>query len=536
MAVLDHLVSEAGQDSHTICFVDEDAGIPRRTLEAVAASAAQHGLHLVWLGSRAHEVPAATSLLVDLVTGRVGVGDRAGQSELSSPDAMSLDHAWRTARSMTAYVDEAAVLPASTAIPAVVRLPEVSSDFDDLDDVDAVLGRWSQSTGLRAQIGAGLDGVVTIDLREDGPHGLVAGTTGSGKSELLQSLICSLALNNPPSRINFLLVDYKGGAAFRECADLPHTVGYITDLTPALVSRALVSLGAEIASREQLLATYAAKDLVALEREHPDQAPPSLLICVDEFAALTAEVPEFVDGMVNIAQRGRSLGMHVLLATQRPAGVVTGNIRANTDLRIALRVSSEDDSRDVIDSPDAARISRATPGRAWVRRTGHGTAELVQAAWTGAQEPLDAAASAGRSIDIPVCYGGEFGPDLDDVATACGLSAEQVIERHMQSAHRVYMLGFAPGFPFIGGLDPALKMPRRASPRTRIPPGSVGIARDQSCVYPLETPGGWNLIGRTPVRLFDPAANPPCLLAPGDRVRFVRIDEPTYQTLLEAQP
>jgi inhibitor of KinA len=151
-------------------------------------------------------------------------------------------------------------------------------------------------------------------------------------------------------------------------------------------------------------------------------------------------------------------------------------------------------------------------------------------------EPLDAAASAGRSIDIPVCYGGEFGPDLDDVATACGLSAEQVIERHMQSAHRVYMLGFAPGFPFIGGLDPALKMPRRASPRTRIPPGSVGIARDQSCVYPLETPGGWNLIGRTPVRLFDPAANPPCLLAPGDRVRFVRIDEPTYQTLLEAQP
>ena len=151
-------------------------------------------------------------------------------------------------------------------------------------------------------------------------------------------------------------------------------------------------------------------------------------------------------------------------------------------------------------------------------------------------EPLDAAASAGRSIDIPVCYGGEFGPDLDDVAAACGLSAEQVIERHMQSAHRVYMLGFAPGFPFIGGLDPALKMPRRASPRTRIPPGSVGIARDQSCVYPLETPGGWNLIGRTPVRLFDPAANPPCLLAPGDRVRFVRIDEPTYQTLLEAQP
>ena len=99
---------------------------------------------------------------------------------------------------MTGYVDEAAVLPPSTAIPAVVRLPEVSSDFEDLDDTVAVLRRWYQSSGLRAQIGAGVDGAVTIDLREDGPHGLVAGTTGSGKSELLQSLICSLALNNPP--------------------------------------------------------------------------------------------------------------------------------------------------------------------------------------------------------------------------------------------------------------------------------------------------------------------------------------------------
>lgn len=396
-ALLDHLVSEDGGRGHTICFVDEDAGIARRTVEAVAGVAADRGLHLVWLGRDAAEVPAATSLLVDLATGRVGVADRGGLSHLEIPDAASLDFAWRAARLMTAYVDEAAVLPPSTAIPAVVRLPEVSGDVEDLDDVDAVTRRWLQSSGLRAQIGSGVDGVVTVDLREDGPHGLVAGTTGSGKSELLQSLLCSLALNNPPSRVNFLLVDYKGGAAFRECADLPHTVGYITDLTPALVQRALTSIGAEIASREHLLGTYGVKDLVQLERERPDVAPPSLLICVDEFAALTAEVPEFVDGMVNIAQRGRSLGMHVLLATQRPAGVVTGNIKANADLRISLRVSSADDSRDVIDSPEAARISRRTPGRAWLRRTGHGTAELVQSAWTGARQPL-----AGSEVPVLV--------------------------------------------------------------------------------------------------------------------------------------
>src|SRR5690606_39265865 len=128
----------------------------------------------------------------------------------------------------------------------------------------------------------------------------------------------------------------------------------------------------------------------ALERSHPDVAPPSMLICVDEFAALLAEVPEFVDGMVSIAQRGRSLGMHMLLATQRPAGVVTPQIKANTDLRIALRVASTDDSVDVIDAPDAAHISRRTPGRAWLRRTGHGTRELVQVAWVGAHEEVHA--------------------------------------------------------------------------------------------------------------------------------------------------
>ncbi|GAA4375049.1 FtsK/SpoIIIE domain-containing protein [Nocardioides caricicola] len=389
-ALLESLVAEDGNSGHTICFVDEHAGIPRRTVEAVAAAAPERNLHLVWLGAEPDEVPAATGLRIDLTTGEVGVRDRGGISRIETADVVTLDHAWRSARSMTGYVDEAAVLPASTAIPAVVRLPEVSSDFEDLDDIVAVLRRWSQSSGLRAQIGAGIDGTVTIDLREDGPHGLVAGTTGSGKSELLQSLICSLALNNPPSRMNFLLVDYKGGAAFRECADLPHTVGYITDLTPALVQRALTSLGAEITAREHLLGEYGVKDVVQLEREHPEAAVPSLLICVDEFAALTSEVPEFVDGMVNLAQRGRSLGMHVLLATQRPAGVVTGPIRANTDLRIALRVSSADDSRDVIDSPEAARISRRTPGRAWIRRTGHGTAELVQSAWTGARQPVDA--------------------------------------------------------------------------------------------------------------------------------------------------
>jgi inhibitor of KinA len=149
--------------------------------------------------------------------------------------------------------------------------------------------------------------------------------------------------------------------------------------------------------------------------------------------------------------------------------------------------------------------------------------------------PLEASAAGARVIKVPVCYGGEFGPDLDEVAVKCGLSAEEVIALHLASPHRVHMLGFSPGFPFIGGLDARLTMPRRATPRTRIPPGTVAMARDQTCIYPLETPGGWNLIGRTPLRLFDPAADSPCLLQPGDEIRFGRIDASAYRAMLEAR-
>jgi inhibitor of KinA len=145
---------------------------------------------------------------------------------------------------------------------------------------------------------------------------------------------------------------------------------------------------------------------------------------------------------------------------------------------------------------------------------------------------IDAHDVVPRVFEVPVWYGGEAGPDLEDVARQCGLSEADVVRRHGASPHRVYMLGFAPGFPFIGGLDPALAMPRRTTPRTHVPAGTVAIARDQTCIYPLETPGGWNLIGRTPLRLFDPAAAVPCLMGPGDAIRFVPIDEAAYRAML----
>lgn len=127
----------------------------------------------------------------------------------------------------------------------------------------------------------------------------------------------------------------------------------------------------------------------------------------------------------------------------------------------------------------------------------------------------------GRRVEIPVRYGGDAGPDLDDVAAHCGLSPEEVVRRHTQGEYVVYFIGFQPGFAYLGGLDEALHTPRRAEPRVAVPAGSVGIGGAQTGIYPLATPGGWQLIGHTALPLFDPQAEPPTLLAPGDRVRFV---------------
>lgn len=286
-----------------------------------------------------------------------------------TPDLV--DPAWltRVARSL-APVRDISGGDNDSVLPAACRLTEVMS-LEPLTS-DVIRARWAISPrSTEAMVGISLDGPFSIDIRRDGPHGLVAGTTGAGKSELLQSIVASLAVSNRPDGMTFVLVDYKGGAAFKDCADLPHTVGMVTDLDTHLVERALVSLGAELNRREHILAGSGAKDIedyIDLQAKRPALAAmPRLLIVIDEFASLARELPDFVTGLVNIAQRGRSLGIHLILATQRPSGVVSPEIRANTNLRIALRVTDGSESSDVIDAPDAGNISKNTPGRAYVR-------------------------------------------------------------------------------------------------------------------------------------------------------------------------
>jgi S-DNA-T family DNA segregation ATPase FtsK/SpoIIIE len=234
---------------------------------------------------------------------------------------------------------------------------------------DSLLQRWADAGTVSTPIGVSAFGSIEIDLLRDGPHLLVAGSTGSGKSELLRTLVAGLACHRPPDEVSFVLIDYKGGAAFAECSDLPHVLALVTDLDGHLTGRALSSLEAELRRRESAFASLSVSDL-ADYRRHPDSAAdplPRLILVVDEFATLAEELPTFLTGLIGIAQRGRSLGVHLVLATQRPAGVVSPEIKANTALRIALRVTDPGESSDIVGSDAAARISQHTPGRAHAR-------------------------------------------------------------------------------------------------------------------------------------------------------------------------
>ena len=277
--------------------------------------------------------------------------------------------------------------PVEAAAPDKVVLEEVTGRVDR----DAIGARWrlrpsrAGSDALPAVLGVRGRRAVTADLVGDGPHALMAGTTGSGKSELLTSWLLQLALGLPPSRLALVLVDYKGGAAFGPLARLPHTAGVLTDLDPAATARALASLEAEVRRRERVLARAGAKDVTAMS---PAQAPPRLVVAVDEFAALAAQHPDVLDCLVRVAAQGRSLGIHLVLATQRPAGAVSPAIRANTTLRVCLRVLDAGDSRDVLGHDGAAALA-PHPGRVLVEGAGDADGP-AQAPWCGSAAHLEA--------------------------------------------------------------------------------------------------------------------------------------------------
>lgn len=399
-----------------VLVLDDDLVEPARLI-ALAEDGPDFGIHCLWLARTIVRLPAACRTFVELgeARGKVGFVRTATSIPLLRLEHVDAPVAARLARALAPVHDAGARPLDESDLPRSAQLRELHP-VDLLGGDLAVTRAWAASgslvsawqpgterepTPLTAVVGQGIDGPAVIDLRAHGPHALVGGTTGSGKSEFLQSWIMSLAAQVSPDRLTFLMIDYKGGAAFAECVDLPHTVGLVTDLTPRLVRRALTSLRAELRYREELLAQHGAKDLSAMERRSDPAAPPVLVIVIDEFSALAAEVPEFVDGVIDVAQRGRSLGLHLIMATQRPAGVIKDNLRANTNLRVALRMADESDSADVIGVKDAAFFDAEAPGRG-AMKIGPGRISHFQAGYLGgrAQDGPATASVEVRSLGL----------------------------------------------------------------------------------------------------------------------------------------
>ena len=361
-----------------------DGTVPAGSASTVS-TALDVGVAIVTVAESMGAIPVPVRHVLE-VSGETGSRGRLRSAGLPGRDdtvldGLPLDVADGIAR------DLAGLTPARTRSRMPVDVPL----FDLVPGAERVgegvlSSNWSRSRqSLPVPLGVGPDGVEQVDLCRVGPHALVAGTTGAGKSELLRTWITGLALTHAPDRCSFLLVDYKGGAAFGEAAALPHTVGLVTDLDAGSTARALRSLTAELVRRERLLADRGVTDIGALPE---DVELARLVIVVDEFASLAEELPAFVPGLVGIAQRGRSLGVHLVLATQRPAGVVSPEIRANCTLRICLRTADDSDSRDVLGGPEAASLPLDVPGRAYVR-AGGGPARLVQVAHVSTGEMQD---------------------------------------------------------------------------------------------------------------------------------------------------
>lgn len=262
------------------------------------------------------------------------------------------------------------------------------SKIDDLH----VLDRWKKNrtyetmSVLIGKKAGGSNCYLDIHEKYHGPHGLIAGTTGSGKSETLQTYILSLALNFSPQDVAFFIIDFKGGGMANLFYGLPHLAGQISNLSGNQIHRAMVSIQSENRRRQRIFNEYGVNHINLytrlLKNKEADIAIPHLFIIIDEFAELKREHPEFMKEFISVAQVGRSLGVHLILATQKPSGVVDDNIWSNTKFKLCLRVQDKQDSNDMLHKSDAAYITQA--GRCYLQVGNNEVYELLQSGWSGA--------------------------------------------------------------------------------------------------------------------------------------------------------
>ncbi len=409
---------------HVVLVVDDPARMAARNAPVRELLAADRSSAAVVVAEAAASLPSICDVVVEARLDGTAVVHRPGRAELGE-QVIAAGASARTARAvalaLAGWHDPEQAASGAGLAPSVSLASLLPAGC--ATDPEEVRRAWEAAGSdppLRTRLALAADGPIEVDLVRDGPHALVAGTTGAGKSELLRSLVAGLAVGTPPDLLAFVLVDYKGGAAFDSCARLPHVAGVVTDLDERLAERALRSLHAELRRREQLLRAAGAADLTGYRARAGSAPIPRLVIVVDELATLAQDLPDFVPSLVGVAQRGRSLGVHLVLATQRPSGAISDDIRANTNLRIALRVQDAAESVDVIGVPDAAALPRHRPGRAVLR---FGPGECVVAQVASAADGV----GEGGGPPVTVALLDELGPTAAHRTSEAGPSALEVL-------------------------------------------------------------------------------------------------------------
>lgn len=403
--VFEYLYAEINQreekkqsSPHIVIFVLHDYDIQQHPISKYIARAADVGITFLFFEKAKEFVPVGARYLIGLGDHQSGVMLHTENKQIYSefryapiPDQQMFQMSHYLA---PVYCKETSLESSLTKNITLFQLLHIISE-EDLD----LNSRWSNSDvtkNMAAPIGVKAGSkIVALDIHDGekahGPHGLVAGTTGSGKSEILMTYILSMATLYHPYEVAFLIIDFKGGGMANQFKNLPHTLGIITDIDGKEINRSLISIKAELDRRKRLFAIAGVDHIDKYIRVYKagkiDVALPHLIIIVDEFAELKAMFPDFMSELISAARIGRSLGVHLILATQKPSGQVSDQIWSNTKFRLCLKVQTPEDSKEVIKSPLASEIKEA--GRAYLMVGNNEIFELFQSAYSGAAANTD---------------------------------------------------------------------------------------------------------------------------------------------------
>ena len=398
--IFDYLYKELSQRNkenakpHLIVFFYDDCGIQSHPLSKFIASGNELGITFVFMARHKADIPIGCSYLIfaeSMTKGTLVKSENREESTDFTYNPISNENAHKIVQFLApVYTEEISLEGTLTRNISLFEM----LDIIDVDDLD-LTHRWSSSQvskSLAAPIGVAKAGLISLDLHDKahGPHGLVAGTTGSGKSEALQTYILSVATLFHPYEVSFVIIDFKGGGMVNQFRSLPHLLGAITNIDGKEIDRSLKSIKAELQKRQRLFAevdvNHIDKYIQKFKAGEAQTPIPHLVLIVDEFAELKAEQPDFMKELISTARIGRSLGVHLILATQKPSGQVDDQIWSNSRFKLCLKVQSQEDSNEVLKSPLAAEIKE--PGRAYLQVGNNEIFELFQSAYSGAPSKI----------------------------------------------------------------------------------------------------------------------------------------------------